>query len=86
MGGNRIINHPTPLLGVATTKGAKTLVDYSEKLYLQYFEGPPLIIFNEFFIHLVELWLFIHEVEIPWIWCHFIMLEESFYIQKTLVD
>jgi hypothetical protein len=55
MGGNRIINHPTPLLGVATTKGAKTLVDYSEKLYLQYFEGPPLIIFNEFFIHLVEL-------------------------------
>jgi hypothetical protein len=53
---------------------------------LQYFEGPPLIIFNEFFIHLVELWLFIHEVEIPWIWCHFIMLEESFYIQKTLVD
>jgi hypothetical protein len=53
---------------------------------LHYFEGPPLNIFNEFFIHLVELWLFIHEVGIPWIWCYFIMLEESFYIQKTLVD
>jgi hypothetical protein len=55
MGGNIIINHPTPLLGAVTMKGAKTLVDCNEKLYLHYFEGPPLIIFNEFFIHLVEL-------------------------------
>jgi hypothetical protein len=54
MGENIIINHPTPLLGAVIMKGTKALVDYN-KLYLHYFEGPPLIIFNEFFIHVVEL-------------------------------
>jgi hypothetical protein len=55
MGENIIINHPKPLSGVVTIKRAKALVDCNEKLYLHYFEGPPLNIFNEFFIHLVEL-------------------------------
>jgi hypothetical protein len=51
--------------GVVTIKGAKVVVKCNEKLYLHYFEKPPLIIFNEFFVNVLELCLFIHEVGIP---------------------
>jgi hypothetical protein len=45
-------------------KGAKTFVDYSENLYLHYFEKQPSIVFNEIIIHILKLCLFTHEIEI----------------------
>jgi hypothetical protein len=44
-------------------KGAKTLVDYSENLYLHY-EKQPFNVFNEIIIHILELCLFTHGIEI----------------------
>jgi len=35
-------------LGVVTLKGAKSVVECIEKLYLRYFEEAPSIIFNEY--------------------------------------
>jgi hypothetical protein len=35
-------------LGVVTMKGAESVVECIEKLYLHYFEEPPSIIFNEY--------------------------------------
>jgi hypothetical protein len=67
-------------MGVITIKGGKEVVECNEKLYLHYFEKPPSIVFNEIFVHLLELCSFTHEVEITRIWNHFIILEECFQI------
>jgi hypothetical protein len=56
------------------------------KLHLCYFEKSPLIVFNELFIHHLELCLCVHEIGIQWIWTHFTMLLESFVIYKSFVD
>jgi hypothetical protein len=52
-------------LGVVIIKGAKTIVECNEKIYLHYFEKPSSIVFNEFFVYFLQLCLFTHEVEIP---------------------
>jgi hypothetical protein len=49
---------------VVIVKGAKVVVKCNEKMYFHYFEEPPLIIFNEFFVIVLELCLFTHEVGI----------------------
>jgi hypothetical protein len=68
---------------VITIKGAKTIIKCSENLCLQCFDEPQLIVFNECFIHLLELCLFTHEIGIPQILNNFIVLKEFFYVQKT---
>ncbi len=55
------------------------------KTLLHYFEKQPFILCNEIIIHLLKLCLFIHEVGISWIWCHFTMLLKHFIIHKTFV-
>jgi hypothetical protein len=50
-------------MGVITIKVGKE-VECNEKLYFHYFEEPPSIVFNEIFVHLLELCSFTHEVEI----------------------
>jgi len=60
-------------------KGAKTFVDYSENLYLHYFEKQPSIVFNEIIIHILKLCLFTHEIEISWIWNHFYYIKLIFF-------
>jgi hypothetical protein len=50
------------------------------KWYFHYFEESPLIVFNELFVHILELCVFTHKVEILLIWISFILLKESFYI------
>jgi hypothetical protein len=37
-------------LGVVIIKGAKTIVERNEKLYVHYFEKPSSIAFNDFFV------------------------------------
>jgi hypothetical protein len=51
-------------MGVITIKGGKEVVECNEKLYFHYFEKTPSIVFNEIFVHLLELCSFTHEVEI----------------------
>jgi hypothetical protein len=40
-------------LGVVTINGAKSLVDFSENLYLYYFEKSSIFIYNELFVHIL---------------------------------
>ncbi len=67
-------------------KGTKTFVHLNENIYLHYFLKQPFIVFKEIIIHILEMCLFTHEVEIPWIWNHFILLLGSFFIYKAFVD
>jgi hypothetical protein len=43
------------------------------------------MLFNEISIHILEFYLFIHEIEISWIWNYFKMWLKNF-IHKTHVD
>ncbi len=52
-------------MGVVTIKGAKTISKCNENLCFQCFDEPPLIVFKECFVHLLELCLFTHEIGIP---------------------
>jgi hypothetical protein len=60
---------------VVTIIRAKIIVKCNENLYFHYFGKPSSIVFNEFFVHLLELCLFIHEIGVRWISSHFIVLE-----------
>jgi hypothetical protein len=71
-------------MGVVTIKGAKTISKCNENLCFQCFDEPPLIVFKECFVHLLELCLFTHEIGIPWILNNFIMLEELFLHTKYI--
>ncbi len=55
------------------------------KTLVHYFEKQPFTLCNEIIIHLLKLCLFIHELGISWIWCHFTMLLKHFIIHKTFV-
>jgi hypothetical protein len=52
-------------MGVAIIKGTKTFVDFNENIYLHYYYFKPFIVFKEIIIHILEMCLFLHEVEIP---------------------
>jgi len=74
------------ILGEIIIKRTKVLVDGQFFIYPIYFEIVSHINLNDINILFFTLCSFTHEVIIPWIWSHFIVLWRSFWICKRLVD